>query len=85
LGLQLQNGRVAIHPHLPRDWDFVEAEVKGLAGTLKIHVEVENVDRIGDDRVEIIVNGELCGNAGVPIPTDGSTHHVRARVRPVRR
>ena len=80
LGLRMRDGCVVVDPCLPKGWGSFEAEVRGPAGNLMIHVD--DPDRLGRGNAEFTVNGQLREQANAVFPTDGSTFHVHVRLRP---
>lgn len=79
LGLRLQEGRLLIDPCLPKHWGSFEAEIKGPKGSLAIRIE--DPERIGKGQIEVEVDGIRHMETIVALPTDGSTHRVRVRLR----
>ncbi|AFL54802.1 cyclic beta-1,2-glucan synthetase [Sinorhizobium fredii] len=79
LGLRLHEGNLLIDPCLPKHWGSFEAEIKGPKGSLAIRVE--DPERIGKGQIEVEVDGIRHMDIIVALPTDGSTHRVRVRLR----
>lgn len=79
LGLRLQEGHLLIDPCLPKHWGSFEAEIKGPKGSLAIRIE--DPERIGKGQLEVEVEGIRHMETIVALPTDGSTHRVRVRLR----
>jgi cyclic beta-1,2-glucan synthetase len=79
LGLRLRNGELLVDPCLPKAWGSFEAEIRGPEGVLAI--EVRDPDHVGHGLVEITVDGTPATGARVAFPVDGSTRHVRVRLR----
>jgi cyclic beta-1,2-glucan synthetase len=82
LGITLRNGSVRIRPRLPKGWGSAEVRVKGADGLLII--TIEDPGRLGTGTVEISVGGKPVDGDSVPLPTEGLTDHVIARIQPTR-
>ncbi|HKZ31103.1 MAG TPA: glycosyl hydrolase family 65 protein, partial [Vicinamibacteria bacterium] len=74
LGLRLRNGRLALHPCLPRAWDGFEAHVRGPDGWLAIRVRVD--ESLPPGARELSVDGAPVRDAEIALPSDGATHTV---------
>jgi len=79
VGLSLQRGAVRIAPRLPRNWGGAEVRVKGPDGILII--TIEDPDRIGSGRVELVVDGQPLDGDCIAIPTGGMERRATARLR----
>jgi cyclic beta-1,2-glucan synthetase len=78
LGLQLRDGRLVLDPCLPQNWNSFQAQIRGPAGTLAIHVENAHGARGGV--AAMATEGDLHDEPSVPFPTDGSTRRVDVRL-----
>ncbi len=79
LGLSLQRGAVKIAPRLPKNWGGAEVIIKGPDGILII--TIEDPERIGCGRVELLVDGYPIGTDYISFPTGGTECRVAARLR----
>jgi cyclic beta-1,2-glucan synthetase len=79
VGLQPAAGGVRIAPCFPRDWPAVHATIRTAGGVLDI--TIDNPDRLATGHVELRLDDRPLEGDIVPLPTDGRTHVVRARLR----
>jgi cyclic beta-1,2-glucan synthetase len=78
LGLQLRDGRLELHPCLPRAWDGFEADVRGPDGSLAVRVRVD--ESLTPGARELSVDGAPATDAGITLPSDVATHTVELRM-----
>ena len=82
LGLCLHRGAIKISPRIPKSWGVAEVRVKGRDGTLII--TIEDPERLGTGRVELMVDGRPIGGDCIDLPTGGREQRVTALLRPVK-
>ena len=81
LGVSLQRGSVGISPRMPKHWGKAEVRIQGRDGVLVI--TIEDPERLGTGRVELLLDGRPVGGDCIALPTDGAERHVTARLHPI--
>jgi cyclic beta-1,2-glucan synthetase len=78
LGLKLRNGKLAINPSIPSQWNGYSAIYRQPTGSISIILERRKDGRGGG--VEFVVEGVAQTGQEVTFPRDGSQKHVLVRI-----
>jgi cellobiose phosphorylase len=74
LGLERAGKSLQIHPCIPKDWK--EFELTYRVDNTSYHIRVENPDGVNQGVNQVISDGEILTQKGIPILNDGQKHNV---------
>jgi len=74
LGLERTGNTLQINPCIPKDWE--EFELSYRVGDTSYHIRVENPDGVNQGVSQVISDGKILSQKGIPILNDGQKHNV---------